>query len=75
MLAACFVLFFAMVAAALLSGLSVAWALLGGLILFWLLGLRQGFSSRALWEMAWNKCRKSLIVVTVIALIGVITGL
>ena len=75
MLAVCFLLFFAMVAAALAAGLSVAWALLGGLVLFWLLGLRQGFSNRQLWEMAWNKCRKSLIVVTVIALIGVITGL
>lgn len=64
-----------MVAAALAAGWSVAWALLGGLILFWLLGLRQGFSNRALWEMAWAKCKKSLIVVTVIALIGVITGL
>ena len=40
------------ISAALLSGLSVAWALLGGLILFWLLGLRQGFSSRRLWGMA-----------------------
>ena len=70
-----FVLFFVMVAAALAAGLSVAWALLGGLVLFWLLGLRRGFSNRQLWEMAWNKCRKSLIVVTVIALIGVITGL
>ena len=75
MLTASFILFFVMVAAALASGLSVAWALLGGLVLFWLLGLRQGFSSRTLWEMAWNKCKKSLIVVTVIALIGVITGL
>ena len=51
-LTASFILFFVMVAAALASGLSVAWALLGGLVLFWLLGLRQGFSSRTLWEMA-----------------------
>ena len=48
-LTASFILFFVMVAAALASGLSVAWALLGGLVLFWLLGLRQGFSSRTLW--------------------------
>ena len=75
MTACCFLLFFVMVASCLMAGWSVAWALLGGLVLFWLLGLRQGFNNRALWEMAWNKCKKSLIVVTVIALIGVITGL
>lgn len=74
MLIACFVLFLAMVAGCLVMGLSVAWALLGGLILFWLLGLRQGFTHRQLWEMAWKKCRKSLIVVEVIFLIGIITG-
>ena len=75
MLTACFVLFLAMVGVCLVLGQSVAWALLGGLALFWLLGRRLGFSRRALWSMAWTKCRKSLIVVTVIALIGVITGL
>ena len=74
MLIACFVLFLAMVAGCLVTGLSVAWALLGGLVLFWLLGLRQGFTHRQLWEMAWKKCRKSLIVVVVIFLIGIITG-
>jgi len=75
MLTACFVLFFAMVAACLLAGWSVSWALLGGLALFWAYGLLQGFSNRELWEMAWAKCRKSLIVVRIIVLIGVITGL
>ena len=74
MLIACFVLFLAMVAGCLVTGLSVAWALLGGLVLFWLLGLRQGFTHRQLWEMGWKKCRKSLIVVEVIFLIGIITG-
>ena len=74
MLIACFVLFLAMVAGCLVTGLSVAWALLGGLVLFWALGRRQGFSHRQLWEMAWKKCNKSLIVVEVIFLIGIITG-
>lgn len=74
MLIACFVLFLAMVAGCLVTGLSVAWALLGGLVLFWALGRRQGFSHRQLWEMAWKKCKKSLIVVEVIFLIGIITG-
>ncbi len=75
MLTACFAVFFALVAGCLMFKLSVAWALLGGLVLFWLLGLKQGFHNRELWEMAWAKCKKSLIVVTIIALIGVITGL
>ena len=75
MLTACFAVFFALVAGCLVFKLSVAWALLGGLVLFWLLGLKQGFHNRELWEMAWAKCKKSLIVVTIIALIGVITGL
>ena len=75
MLSACFLLFFAMVIACLAMGWSVAWALLGGLLLFWGLGLYRGFTNRQLWEMAWRSCKKSMIVVTVIALIGVITGL
>ena len=44
MVTVCFALFFAMVAACLAAGWSVAWALLGGLVLFWLLGLRLGFT-------------------------------
>ncbi len=74
MLTGCFVLFFGMVAACLAAGWSVAWALLGGLALFWCLGLKKGFSHRQLWEMAWIKCKKSLIVVRIILLIGAITG-
>lgn len=72
---ACFLLFFALVALCLVTGRSVAWALLGGLLLFWGLGRRMGFTHRQLWDMAWAKCKKSLIVVTIILLIGVITGL
>lgn len=75
MLAVCFVLFFVMVAVCLAMGWSVAWALFGGLVLFWVLGRRQGFTHRQLWNMAWAKCKKSLIVVEVILLIGAITGL
>lgn len=75
MLTACFLLFFAGVIACLATGWSVSWALLGGLILFWLLGLKQGFTNRQLWDMAWVKCKKSLIVVEIILLIGIITGL
>ncbi len=74
MTACCFLLFFVMVASCLVAGWSVAWALLGGLVLFWLLGWRKGFTHRQLWAMAWSKCKKSLIVVRIIVLIGVITG-
>lgn len=74
MLTICFLLFFVMVAVCLATGWSVAWALLGGLALFWFLGRREGFTHRQLWEMAWAKCKKSLIVVRIIVLIGVITG-
>ena len=75
MLTAAFVIFLTLVAACLVLGKPVAWALLGGLTVFWLLGLRRGFTHAQLWKMAWEKCKKSLIVVSVIALIGVITGL
>lgn len=72
---ACFLLFFTLVALCLVTGHSVSWALLGGLLLFWGLGRRRGFTHRQLWDMAWAKCKKSLIVVTIILLIGIITGL
>ena len=74
MLVICFVLFFVMVAACLLTGRPVAWALLGGLALFWCFGRKRGFTRRQLWDMAWTKCKKSLIVVRIIVLIGMITG-
>ncbi len=70
----CFIIFFALVFTCLLTGFSVSWALLGGLVLFWGLGRKKGYSHKQLWDMAWKKCKKSLIVVTVIAMIGVITG-
>ncbi len=71
---ACFVLFFGLVFVCLTTGHSISWALLGGLVLFWGLGRKKGFSHKQLWAMAWEKCKKSLIVVTVIAMIGIITG-
>ncbi len=70
----CFIIFFGLVFLCLATGYSVSWALLGGLVIFWILGRKRGFSHKALWAMAWEKCKKSMIVVTVIAMIGVITG-
>lgn len=75
MLTICFLLFLALVAVCLAAGWSVAWALLGGFFLFWLLGRHLGFTRSQLWKMAWTKCKKSLIVVEIILLIGIITGL
>ena len=75
MLTACFIGFFVLVALCLVTGWSVAWALLGGLVLFWVYGRRQGFRNGELWAMAWEKCKKSLIVTVMIFLIGIMTGL
>jgi len=75
MLTVCFLVFFVLVAVCIVTGLNVSWALLGGLGLFWLFGRKEGFSHKELWAMAWAKCKKSLIVVTIILLIGIITGL
>ena len=75
MLTGCFIGFFCLVILCLVLGWSVAWALLGGVTLFWMFGRRQGFTHRQLWEMAWEKCKKSLIVTVMIFLIGMMTGL
>ena len=75
MLLICSLLFFALLIFCLITGAKIAWALLAGLGLFWLYGRRQGFSHRQLWEMAWAELRKALIVVSVVFLIGIITGL
>ena len=71
----CFVLFLLLVAGCLVLGRSIFWAILGGLVLFALLALRQGFAPRAIWRMAWGQARKTLPVLRILALIGVITGL
>nr|WP_300025437.1 Na+/H+ antiporter NhaC family protein [Oscillibacter sp.] len=57
------------------TGHTLLWALTLGLGLFFALGLRRGFSPRALFSMAWQKGRESLIVVPVFLLIGVVTAL
>ena len=75
MLLICSLLFFALLIFCLITGAKIAWALLAGLGLFWLYGRRQGFSHRQLWEMAWAELRKALVVVSVVFLIGIITGL
>jgi NhaC family Na+:H+ antiporter len=72
---ACFAVFLAAVAACLATGHSLLWALLLGLALFYGLGLRRGYSHRALAAMAWKKGRDAMIVVPVFLLIGTVTAL
>lgn len=71
----CFALFLSAVVACLAAGQNLIWALLVGLGLFFGLGLRRGYSARALWAMAWKKGRDALIVVPVFLIIGAVTAL
>ena len=70
-----FALFLSALILCLTMGWSAAWAIGAGAVLFALLGLRLGYEPRALWRMAWEKGRKSLIVLRILVLIGMITGL
>lgn len=71
----CFALFLAAVIASLLTGHGLIPPLLFGLVLFFLLGLKRGFSARALTAMAWKKGKESLIVIPVFLIIGTVTAL
>ena len=71
----CFLAFLIAVGLCLWQGWNLLWALSLGLLLFFALGLRRGFSSRALAAMAWRQGRESLIVVPVFLLIGMVTAL
>ena len=70
-----FGIFLAALLAALAAGWPVAWAMAFGVAVFALLGLRLGFRPRALWRMAWEKGKQSLLVLRILLLIGAITGL
>lgn len=74
MTAAAFGLFLLLLVVCLAVGWNVVWALTGGLVLFFLLGLQQGFHPKQLCVMAWEKGRKSLVVVGILLLIGMLTG-
>ena len=73
--ALCFLAFLAMVALCLAADCSVGWAIGGGLLLFSALGLKRGHRPAALWAMAWRQGKKTLVVVRILVLIGIITGL
>ena len=51
------------------------WALAFALALFFAVGLRRGYGVRALAGMAWSKMPKTMIVLRIIFLIGILTGL
>ena len=75
MTALCFALFLSAVAFCLIAGHKLLWALLLGLVLFTFLGLRRGFSLKSLSAMAWERGKRSLIVLQVFLTIGIVTAL
>lgn len=71
----CFVLFLAAVALCLLEGWSLIAAIWAGILFFGLLGLRKGFSIKAMASAAWAQGRKMCCVIVIYMLIGAITAL
>ncbi|MBQ9459556.1 MAG: hypothetical protein IJU66_06435 [Oscillospiraceae bacterium] len=59
----------------LVRGVELYWALALGLLLFSAVGLRRGFSLKALGKMMWSKMPKTMIVLRILFLIGILTGL
>lgn len=75
MTAAVFLIFLGVLLLCVVKGWFVGWALLTGLALFFALGLRRGYSVKALCAMAGDKARTSLVAITALLLMGAITGL
>ena len=71
----CFVLFLAAVALCLLEGWSLIAAIWAGILFFGLLGLRKGFSVKAMASAAWVQGRKMCNIIVIYLLIGAITAL
>lgn len=59
----------------LVRGYALYWALALGLLLFSAIGLRRGYPLRALAKMAWSEMPKTMIVLRILFLIGILTGL
>lgn len=70
-----FALFFAAMAVCLARGYALYWALAFGLAAVFAMGLRRGFGAKALAKMAWSKMPKTMIVLRILFLIGILTGL
>lgn len=74
-IAFCALLFFASIVFCLSKGYSLAWALAVALLALWCAGLHRKFSVRSLWTMSKVNVPKSMIVVRILCLIGLLTGL
>lgn len=61
----CFLLFLAAVALCLLEGWSLIAAIWAGILFFGLLGLRKGFSIKAMASAAWAQGRKMCCVIVI----------
>ena len=70
-----FALFFAAMLFCLIRDYALYWALAFALMLFFGVGLRRGYKAGALAKMAWSKMPKTMIVLRIIFLIGILTGL
>lgn len=70
-----FVLFLAGMLLCLVRGWALYWALAFGLAAVFLMGLRRGYGARSLAGMAWSKMPKTMIVLRILFLIGLLTGL
>ncbi|MBR0311181.1 MAG: hypothetical protein IJQ98_02185, partial [Oscillospiraceae bacterium] len=58
----------------LIRGYALSWALAFALALFFAVGLRRGYKSGAHAQKAWSKMPKTMIVLRIIFLIGILTG-
>lgn len=69
-----FALFLGAMFLCLIRGYALSWALAFALALFFAVGLRRGYKTGALAKMAWSKMPKTMIVLRIIFLIGILTG-
>lgn len=70
-----FALFLCAMLFCLIRDYALYWALAFALLLFFGVGLRRGYKAGALAKMAWSKMPKTMIVLRIIFLIGILTGL
>ena len=70
-----FILFIAVMLAAILKGFSMTIALLIGLIAFLAVGMHRGFKLGDMLKMGWGGAKESLLVIEVMAVIGFITAI
>ena len=68
-------LFLAAMLVCLVRGYELYWALMLGFAAAFTVGLRRGHGVKALARMAWSKMPKTMLVLRILALIGVLTGL